>query len=210
MKREQFTQTFKEFVEAGNNPNAYYVTYRHNENIRSQRWGKVYADGIEPILDEIEQNAEIVQGELPIERLIIYAQEQCLVFLENKLWDCVNNESEDSHIVECVPFISREGQFGTIADLSDNPFNITKDDLVGELVSIPLGVVVKMAERQQEQQKKVDLKVFADNLLVERLGGGFDWKLTREGYDFWSWVLIDRKFEEVFYKKYPQYRKYDR
>lgn len=210
MKREHFTQTFNDFVEAGNKASAYYVTYRATENIKSQRWGKVYQEsGINPILEEIEQNAKIIQGELPIERLIVYGGGQCLVFAENKLWDCVNDESEDSHTVLTVPYISDKGGFGVIVDETENPSNVTSSQLTGELAGIPLGVVIKMLERQREQQGKENLYVFAANPCADRSEGGFDWNLTKEGDDFWSWVLEDRMFDDVFFKEYPEYKKYD-
>lgn len=36
------------------------------------------------------------------------------VFVENHLWDCVNDCEEYSHLEVVVPYIDKTGKFGTI------------------------------------------------------------------------------------------------
>jgi hypothetical protein len=112
MKKEQFLETIGEFRAARNDIYAYYVTYKDTDNITSQKWGKI--NELEGVLSEIETVPACIVGELPIERLIVYADEQCLAFTMNPKWDCVNEESEDSHFTVIVPYIGKDGWFGEI------------------------------------------------------------------------------------------------
>lgn len=116
MKREQLLERIRDYEGYGNKVYGFYVTYKHTDNITSQKWGKIHE--FEKTLDEIENAPACVQGELPIERLIIFSGEQyrwqCLVYAKNPLWDCVNDESEHSHVEVVVPYISEDGWFGKI------------------------------------------------------------------------------------------------
>ena len=116
MKREHLLEKIKEYEGCGNNVYGYYVTYKTTENITSQKWGKI--NELSDTLDDIERGQACIGGELPIERLIIYSGEknrgQCLVYVKNPMWDCVDDESEDSHIEVVVPYVSKDGWFGKI------------------------------------------------------------------------------------------------
>lgn len=114
MKRGFINGQMDEMKNAGNKLHSFYVTYRQTKNIKSQKWGSL-AD-FESVLDQIEGSDECIQGELPIERLIIYAEDQCFAYAENPLWSCVDDESEDSHVCVSVPYIAMDGKFGKIAN----------------------------------------------------------------------------------------------
>ena len=112
MKTEWLKNTIDEYESAGNKIYGFYVTYKETENTTIQKWGHIYEFG--EILSEMEKNGMCARGELPIERLIVYADEQCLVFVENPLWDCANMDSEYSHATVAVPYIAEDGWFGKI------------------------------------------------------------------------------------------------
>ena len=112
MKAEYILQQIDDFKSAGNNVYGFYVTYRHTDNINSQKWGKI--QNFKSVLDEIQKAPACIQEELPITRLIIYAYDQCMVFTENPMWNCVEDDSEDSHVEVIVPYIAEDGWFGKI------------------------------------------------------------------------------------------------
>lgn len=114
MKREKILDEINEINEVGNKINSYYVTYKIAENIKAQKWGKF--SEFEDALSDIEKSYECIQGELPIERLIFYGEKLCFVYVRNPLWDCVNDESEDSHVYVVVPYITNDGRFGKVID----------------------------------------------------------------------------------------------
>ena len=89
-----------------------------------------------------------------------------------------------------------------------NRFGITKKDMFGGLKGFPVGVVVRMLEEQEKQGNKPNVKVFQKNLETGQYGGGFEWDYTEEKWSFWSKVITYRNFRE-FYKRYPEYKKYD-
>lgn len=116
MKREHLLEKIKKYEGCGNKVYGYYVAYKATENITTQKWGKIHE--LDKTLEEIESAPACIGGELPIERLIIYSGKeyrwQCLVYVKNPMWDCVNDESVDSHIEVVVPYISEDGWFGKI------------------------------------------------------------------------------------------------
>lgn len=97
----------------------------------------------------------------------------------------------------------------SIKHIIHNKYNITKYDLYGELKGFPIGVVVRMLEEQEEQGNKPDIDVFRKRLDVSFYDGGFNWGRADGEYDFWFAVIEDKKFD-VFYEKYPEYKRYDR
>jgi len=112
MKREHIENLIEEFKNSRNEVYSFYVTYKETENIVSQKWGKIYE--LDKSFEDMSKSSLCIQGELPIERLIIFAKSQCMVFCKNDFWDCVNDDSEDSHFVVCVPYIAEDGMFGHI------------------------------------------------------------------------------------------------
>ena len=91
--------------------------------------------------------------------------------------------------------------------IGTNRFGITEKDLIGELEGFPIGVVVRMLEEQENQRNKPDVKVFQK---CNHMGytGGFQWEETVAGRGFWARVIECMDFKE-FYKRYPEYKKYD-
>ena len=83
----------------------------------------------------------------------------------------------------------------------------------GRIEGFPMEVIAKMLERQYEQTGKVDVKVFEKFLPSSKEDGGFSWKYTPEGFDFWKEVLTFEDFS-AFFRLYPredkrQFRKFD-
>lgn len=101
---------------------------------------------------------------------------------------------------------------GLIKDIKDiqpnNPFNITKEDLIGTLKGFPLGIVIRMLEETELQGNKPDVKIFQNSRSVDSMHNGFDWRGTEAGNHFWHVVINYHGFDE-FYKRYPDYKKYD-
>ncbi len=127
MKREYVEYQINEFKNAMNEVYSFYVTYKETDNIKSQKWGKIYE--LDKVLEEIEKSTVCIQGELPIERLIIFAKSQCMVFCKNEFWDCVNDDSEQSHFIVCVPYIAEDGMFGHIeSDYIDGKYVGNRSD----------------------------------------------------------------------------------
>lgn len=118
MRRDYLEKEIKNFEEWGNRDvYGFYITYNVTENSKSQKWGLI--GEFDKVLSEIESCQTCIEGELPIERLIIFSNmmpfgSDCLVFSKNPLWDCVNDESELSHIEVVVPMIASDGKFGKI------------------------------------------------------------------------------------------------
>lgn len=207
MKKKFVKDEIQDFIEARNTVHAYYVTYMETDNITSQHWDKSEGD-LSEILDKIEKSKVCVQGELPIKRLIVYGEDQCMVFSENPLWDRVDGNSEDSHIVTIVPYIDKNGSFGKIMPFCPNRFGITRTNVCGDIEGFPVAVVVRMMEEQLRQTGKSDIEVFQKSAASDKIEGGFTWRESDDGFDFWNHVLSYRKFS-YFYKKYDDYRQYD-
>ena len=93
-------------------------------------------------------------------------------------------------------------------EFDKNKFGITEKDLIGELKGFTLGIVVRMLEEQEKQGNIPDVKVFQEDIDANTGWGGFNWSNTKDEYDFW-YNVINKKFY-IFYKKYPEYKKYDK
>lgn len=119
MKIDYVKEQIHEFANAGNDIYAFYVGYKSSEGILSQVWGKMYE--LEPVFEDMKKSKLYIQEELPIERLIIYAKTQCMFFYKNPYYDCVNDNSEDSHIVGVCPYIAEDGFFGRIVSEKQIP-----------------------------------------------------------------------------------------
>jgi len=114
MTRKDLQNIYGKFVDANNRPYAFYVTYKETENITTQKWGLIM--DFAHVLNTIEKCPNCIDGQLPIERLFFYSNinTNCLGFVKNPYWDCVNDPSEDSHIVVTIPYIAENGGFGMI------------------------------------------------------------------------------------------------
>ena len=67
----------------------------------------------------------------------------------------------------------------------------------------PPEIIELMLQRQEEQRNPRSIEPFLINIRRGNGRGGFHWEKTVEGYDFWSEVLIAKRFD-VFYQKYPK------
>ena len=73
----------------------------------------------------------------------------------------------------------------------------------GELKGYPVEIVEKMLEHQVAQGHKRDITVFEQRASTSHFLNGFTWNETEEGYDFWSDVINDKKFN-TFFNLYPK------
>ena len=90
----------------------------------------------------------------------------------------------------------------------DNKYGITQDDIKGRLGGFPIGIVVRMMEEQEKQGNEPDVKVFQKRVSTDVFVGGFSWNKTDAGVDFW-WDVINEKDFDLFFKRYPEYEKYN-
>ena len=91
----------------------------------------------------------------------------------------------------------------------DNKYGITEKDLVGELKGFPLGVVVRMLEEQERQGHDPDVTVFQNAKDANHYKFGFNWNDTDAKIKFWENVILYKHFDK-FFKKYPEYKKYNK
>ena len=73
----------------------------------------------------------------------------------------------------------------------------------GDLKGFPKEIVDKMLEYQVKQGNEKDVSVFEIILDADRYFGGFTWRDTIEGSNWWSKVIDDRNFG-TFFGKYPK------
>ena len=76
----------------------------------------------------------------------------------------------------------------------------------GQLKDFPKEVVERMLECQAEQGNDIDVQIFEDDRTASAINGGFDWKKTIEGSEFWIKVIFYRDFSvfDALYKKIPR------
>lgn len=79
---------------------------------------------------------------------------------------------------------------------------VTEKDLVGALTGFPIEVVQMMILRQVEQGNLPNVGKFQSESRAAREGGGFTWDETGEGFEFWSKVIGERKWD-IFFGRYP-------
>ena len=84
-----------------------------------------------------------------------------------------------------------------------NEIKITEKDLIGEIKRFPIEVVRKMVEEQVRQGNKADVSIFQKKNYADKENGGFKWKDTEEGFEFWDMVIIYEEFDK-FFEKYPK------
>ena len=82
-------------------------------------------------------------------------------------------------------------------------YKVTKNDLIGQISDFPIEVVQKMVDCQVEQGNKPDVKVFQKYSFNDKNNGGFDWKITIDGGDFWENIIKNKNFD-LFFQKYPK------
>ena len=74
-----------------------------------------------------------------------------------------------------------------------------------KLSGFPLAVIDKMLYYQTLQGNKRDITVFQRETTQNQNDNGFTWNDTREGYDFWNAIIINKNFN-LFFEKYPKYQ----
>jgi hypothetical protein len=72
-----------------------------------------------------------------------------------------------------------------------------------EYLNLPREIQDKMLERQKGEQGGSNARVFITNIVNQGLNGGFDWFLSKEGYDFWEETLSINGDYDLFYREYP-------
>ena len=77
----------------------------------------------------------------------------------------------------------------------------------GQLEGFPREIVERMLECQVEQGNPRDVSVFENILDADRYFGGFTWRDTIEGSNWWSKVIDDKNFD-TFFNKYPKTSQY--
>lgn len=81
-------------------------------------------------------------------------------------------------------------------------YQVTPDDLTGEITDFPIEVVQMMVKRQHEQVGRCDVTRFQYRRSISAHSGGFSWDNTIEGHEFWDDVIMDHDWE-LFFSKYP-------
>ena len=79
-----------------------------------------------------------------------------------------------------------------------NKYNLTPEDLKGQIKDFPLEVISRMMDKQREQGEEPSHHVFASNNCADTLMGGFNWNETPEGGEFWNDVISNRYFDLFF------------
>ena len=69
---------------------------------------------------------------------------------------------------------------------------VTEADLQGEIADFPLHVVQAMCDEQVNQGNPFNPSVFHVDKLADWQYGGFTWKCTKKGHDFW-YEIINRR-----------------
>ena len=77
----------------------------------------------------------------------------------------------------------------------------------GDLKGFPKEIVERMLECQVEQGNEKDVSVFETILDADRYFGGFTWRDTIEGFNWWSEVIDNKNFN-MFFNKYPKTSQY--
>lgn len=73
----------------------------------------------------------------------------------------------------------------------------------GDIKDFPQEIVEKMLEKQVQQGNKKNVEVFEIDKISQKYVGGFTWRNTEEGFEFWENVILFEKFD-LFFEKYPK------
>ena len=73
----------------------------------------------------------------------------------------------------------------------------------GQLKGFPKEIVERMLECQVEQGNPRDVSIFERYPNANQDLGGFNWRATIEGDNWWSKVIDDKNFD-IFFLKYPK------
>lgn len=68
---------------------------------------------------------------------------------------------------------------------------------------LPIEIQYKILDYQEKQGNPRNPNIFRDDIEAGSTDGGFTWRDTEEGHDFWNKILNGGKFKE-FYDLYPE------
>lgn len=68
---------------------------------------------------------------------------------------------------------------------------------------LPPEIQQRMLDEQERQGNPRNVEVFERDIVAATAEGGFLWKESVDGYDFWDKILFSRNFAD-FYEKYPK------
>jgi hypothetical protein len=69
--------------------------------------------------------------------------------------------------------------------------------------NLPVEIQQRMLDEQERQGNPRNAEIFEKNTAACLRRGGFSWKDSVDGYDFWAEIIQDANFVD-FYKKYPK------
>jgi len=72
-----------------------------------------------------------------------------------------------------------------------------------EILGFPMPVIEAMLRYQENQGNPRNITIFKNRKWTSKNSGGFDWKTTKEGDEFWDDVILRENFD-VFFEKYPE------
>ena len=73
----------------------------------------------------------------------------------------------------------------------------------GDLTGFPKEIIARMLECQVEQGNPRNVSVFEEDMTAAENKKGFVWRGTKEDYDFWAKVIVEKNFD-LFFEKYPK------
>lgn len=94
------------------------------------------------------------------------------------------------------------GEFSTYDFSSCDTTSVSKSEYKGQLEGFPKAIVEKMLFYQEQQGNPKDVSVFEEKNTISKSEGGFDWRETTEGGDFWEEVIMKKDFD-LFFSRYP-------
>lgn len=109
MKSDYLKEQLEELIKLNGIPYSYFISWNEYDNIESHEHGP-YSE-LEGVIRKMESAVTCIQGELPINTLLVYFNTVCDVFKKNPYWDCVDDPSEDSHEIFGVPYVGMDGDW---------------------------------------------------------------------------------------------------
>lgn len=82
--------------------------------------------------------------------------------------------------------------------------SVGEKDLIGELNGFPIDIVRAMLSEQKKQCGKTNVSIFQKDRSASCSEGGFLWRHTRDGQEFWERIISRRDFD-VFYRTYENF-----
>ena len=70
----------------------------------------------------------------------------------------------------------------------------------GDILGFPMPVIEAMLRYQENQGNPRNITIFKNRKWTSKNSGGFDWKTTKEGDEFWDDVILRENFD-VFFEK---------